>query len=307
MNPVSDRSDGGFPKGKAKDTQDVAVFPPSTPPYQKKNLPPLPPLSEWPPPLEQPRRSVGTPASITSIEPFPKAELSSLSLPSIGDTEDYISTPTTHSRVPLADVAIGEYTDAAAIFTFPSPRASHDSASHEKGDDPPLPPLDEWPPPLEQPRRSIGVVTLITSSDPVPGLSSPPISPIADGADHNTTATSNSRISPPDVVEYVSADSDITSAFDITSPRFDQDLAERSPRENGSGNINTSYGDNDALPSLHPVTLDCSDGDSIDQSSPLTRPPYWSESAEEDLVNHLGPSEKSRQEIMWEIVKSEER
>jgi len=307
MNPVSDQLDGGFPKGKAKDPKDVAVFPPSTPSYQKKNLPPLPPLSEWPPSLEQPRRSVGTPTSITSIKPFPKAELSSLSLPSIGDTEDYIATPTTHSRVPLTDVTVGEYTDTAVIFTFTSPRANHDSASHQKDNDPPLPPLEEWPPPLEQPQRSIGTVTLITSSDPVPGLSSPPISPIADRADHNTTATSNSRIPPPDVAEYVSADSNNTSAFDITSPRVDHDLAERSSRENGSWNINTSYGDNDALPSPHPVTLDCSDGNSIDQSSPLTQPPYWSESAEEDLVTHLGPSERSRQEMMWEIVKSEER
>ncbi|KAF8502866.1 hypothetical protein F5888DRAFT_1121883 [Russula emetica] len=306
MNPVSNRFNGGLPKGKAKDAKDVALSPPSTPSYQKKNLPPLPPLSEWPPPLELPRLSIGTPTSITPFEPFPKAELSSLPLLSIGDTEDYITTSTAYSRVPLPDIAVEESSDTAVTFGIASPRDNHDSDSL----DPPLPPLNEWPPPqapLEQPRRSIGTATLISSSEYLPELSSLPIPLIADRADYNPTTTTNSRIPPSDVAVDVSADSDITVAFDIASPRIDQDLAERSSRENGNGNINTSYVANDALPSPPPVKLDCNDGKSIDQPLPLTRPPCWSEGAEEDLVAHLGPSERSRQEIMWEIVASEER
>jgi hypothetical protein len=307
MNLISNRFNGGLPKGKDKDPKDVALFSPSTPSYQKKNLPPLPPLSEWPPPLEQPRRSIGTSTSITSFEPHPKAELSSLSLLSIGDTEDYITTSMPHSRVPLADVAVEEFTDTAVTFDIASLRANHDSASHQKDNNPPLPPLKEWPPPLEQPQRSIGTATSITSSEPLPGLSSLPIPPIADRADYNPTATKNSRIPPSDVAVDVSTDSDITVAFDIASPPVDQELAERSSREFGNGNINTRYGDNDARPSPHPVKLDCNDDNSIDQPSPLTRPPCWSEGTEEDLVTHLGPSERTRQEIMWEIVQSEER
>jgi hypothetical protein len=309
MNPVSNRCNGGNPKGKAKDPKDVALSPPSTPSYQKKNLPPLPPLSEWPPPLEQPRRSIGTSTSITSFDPLPKAELSSLSLLFIGDTEDDITTSTTQSLVPLSDVAVEESTDTAVTFDITSPRANHDSesASHQKDNNSPLPPLKEWPPPLEQPQLSIDTATLITSSEPLPGLSSLPIPPIADRVDDSPTATINSTIPPSDVAVDVSADSDITVAFDIASPRVDQDLAERNSGENGNGNINTSYGDNDALPSRHPVKLDCNDENSIDQSLALTQPPCWSEGAEEDLVTHLGPSERSRQEVMWEIVKSEER
>ena len=33
----------------------------------------------------------------------------------------------------------------------------------------------------------------------------------------------------------------------------------------------------------------------------------WSENAEEDLVSNLGPRERTRQEVLWEIVASEER
>lgn len=33
----------------------------------------------------------------------------------------------------------------------------------------------------------------------------------------------------------------------------------------------------------------------------------WSEAAEEDLVSNLGPRERTRQEVLWEIVASEER
>jgi hypothetical protein len=306
MNPVSNRFNGSDPKGKAKDPKDVALSPPSTPSYQEKNLPPLPPLSEWPPTLEQPRSSVGTPTSMTSFEPISNAGLSSLSLLSIGDTENYITTSTTHSRVPLADVALEEPTDTAVTFDIASPRANHDSASHQRDNNSPLPSLKEWPPPL-QPQRSIGTATLVTSSGPLQGLSSLLIPPIAaDRADYSPTATTNSRIPPSDVAVDVS-DLEIPVAFDIASPRADQDLAERSSRENGNWNINTSYGDNDALPSPLPVKLDCNDDNSIDRSLPLTPPPCWSEGAEEDLVTHLGPSERSRQEIMWEIVKSEER
>jgi hypothetical protein len=305
MDPISNRLNGGLPKGNAKDSKDVALFPTSTPSYQKKNLPPLPPLSEWPPPLKKPRRSTGTLASITSFEPLAKAELSSLSLLSIGDTEGCVTPSTIQSRIPLADITVEESTDTVATFDIESPRADHDSASHQKDNSPPLPLIKEWPPPVEQPQQSIGTA-LMTSSEPLPGLSSLPILPVVDGADYSPTST-DSRIPPSDVAVDVSADSDVAVAFDLASPRIDQDLDERSSCENGNGNIDTSYGDNDVLPSPHTVKLDCSDGNTIDQSLPLTLPLCWSEGAERDLVTHLGPSERNRQEVMWEIVKSEER
>jgi hypothetical protein len=303
MNPAFNQFNGGLLEGEAEDPTDVALSPPSTPSYQKKNLPPLPFLSEWPPPLERPRRLSGTPTPIASFESLPNAELTSLSLLSIGDTGDYISTSATHSRVHLADSAVEELTDTAVTFDIASPRASHDSVSHQKDNIPLLPPLKEWP---EQPQPSVGTATLISSSEPFHGLSSLPIPPVADRSDYNPTAATNSRIPPSDVAVDLPAHPDITITIDIPPPCADQDLSERSSRENGNGYMNTSYGGDDALPSPHPVELLCDDNNPIEQSFPLTRP-CWSEDAEEDLVTHLGPSERSRQEMMWEIVKSEER
>jgi hypothetical protein len=42
-------------------------------------------------------------------------------------------------------------------------------------------------------------------------------------------------------------------------------------------------------------------------SSRILGPVSWSEVAEVDLVSNLGPRERTRQEVLWEIVTSEER
>ncbi|KAG8904003.1 hypothetical protein FRB99_002415 [Tulasnella sp. 403] len=43
------------------------------------------------------------------------------------------------------------------------------------------------------------------------------------------------------------------------------------------------------------------------RSTTIQPPASWSESAEEDLVSNLGPRERTRQEVLWEIVASEQR
>ena len=42
-------------------------------------------------------------------------------------------------------------------------------------------------------------------------------------------------------------------------------------------------------------------------SSRILSAQSWSEGAEEDLVSNLGQRERTRQEVLWEIVASEER
>lgn len=39
----------------------------------------------------------------------------------------------------------------------------------------------------------------------------------------------------------------------------------------------------------------------------IAQPNSWSEMAEDDLIANLGPVERTRQEVLWEIVSSEER
>ena len=47
--------------------------------------------------------------------------------------------------------------------------------------------------------------------------------------------------------------------------------------------------------------------DAASTRSYLPPPNSWSEMAEEDLIQNLGPKERTRQEVLWEIVSSEER
>ena len=156
--------------------------------------------------------------------------------------------------------------------------------------------LPEWP------QRSIDALTSVTSFEPLPDLSPRPLP--------------------------------LIEVFDVSSPCVDQVLAEPSSRETGNGNISTTNGSNvlkkvafispppspttptdKAItirqPTPHPAKLGHDDGASIDQSlrsdSPSLPPACWSEGVDEDLATHLGPSERNRQEVMWEIVASEER
>jgi hypothetical protein len=237
MNPLSNRFNSGLPtrKGKAKDSEDTAdavlVSPPSTSSPQKEIFPQLPALKDFPPLVEQPQPSIGTPTSPTaSFEALSESEIASLFLPPTGDTAEYATISTMHSEVSLSVVAVEESTDTTAITS------------------------------------------------------------------------------------------------EITLPRVDQVLLEQSSRETGNGDISTSNGRNGVLkkvtfsypppgptdwtdrtkirpPSPHPCNL----GNQSGRSNDVYVPPTWSEGAEEDLVAHLVPRERTRQEVLWEIVASEER
>jgi hypothetical protein len=56
---------------------------------------------------------------------------------------------------------------------------------------------------------------------------------------------------------------------------------------------------------LSPTPSDSSTA--LSTRSYLPPPNSWSEMAEEDLIANLGPRERTRQEVLWEIVSSEER
>ncbi|WWC88063.1 uncharacterized protein L201_002966 [Kwoniella dendrophila CBS 6074] len=57
---------------------------------------------------------------------------------------------------------------------------------------------------------------------------------------------------------------------------------------------------------LSPTPSDTSAG-AMSNMSYLPQPNSWSEMAEDDLIANLGPKERTRQEVLWEIVSSEER
>jgi hypothetical protein len=300
MKALFNRFNRGLSKDKAKDSKDTDSFPPSPPSYQKEKLPQLPPLREWPPSLEQPQRSVGTPTSITSFKPLP--ELSSRPLPPIGDfpvsPEEYTPISVTHSRGPLSDVAEEESIDTTIVTRTTSPRADQESAGRSS--------------------RKTGNGSISTTNDvqkkvafispaPTPTPSNLGLdNPLADDA--STTNKSTVVRSPP----TNHRDPRGSTSTAASSSRIDIGSSKNSTQTVKATTTRSA-------PSPYPTKPGYGDGASIHQSlrsgTPFSQkstgsvlpPASWSEGAEEDLVTHLGPRERTRQEVLWEIVASEER
>ena len=299
MKALFNRFNRGHSKDKTKDSKESDLFPPATPTYQKEKLPQLPPLREWPPPMDQP---AGTPTSIASFKPLP--ELSSRPLPPISDSlispVDYIPTPVTHSRGPLSDVAEEESINSTVVTRTTSPRADPDFAGPSS-------------------RKTGNGSISTTNGNDVPKKvafisPAPTPTPSSLGIDHlsadDASATSKSTVvrSPPmHAREPRGSTSTAASASrtDVGSSKNGITTAKATTTRSG--------------PSPYPTKTGYGDGASIHQSfrsgTPFSQkstgsvipPASWSEGAEEDLVTHLGPRERTRQEVLWEIVASEER
>ncbi len=302
MKALFNRFNRGLSKDKTKDPKDTDLYPPTTPSYQKEKLPQLPPLREWPPPLDEPQRSVGTPTSITSFKPLP--ELSSRPLPPIGDASispaEYTPISVTHSRGPLSDVAEEESIDTAIVTRTASPRADQESAGRSS--------------------RKTGNGSISTTNGPndvqkkVAFISPAPTpTPSSLGIDN----------SPPDD-EFATTKSTVVRSPPLhRDPRGSTSTAASASRtdvgssKNGVPPVKATM--TRPTPSPYSTRPGYGDGVSIHQSlrsgTPFSQkstgsvlpPASWSEGAEEDLVTHLGPRERTRQEVLWEIVASEER
>jgi hypothetical protein len=71
--------------------------------------------------------------------------------------------------------------------------------------------------------------------------------------------------------------------------------------------ITTPISNSPSKSCLSPTPSEHSAQTSLSTRSYVTLPNSWSEMAEEDLIANLGPRERTRQEVLWEIVSSEER
>lgn len=219
----------------------------------------------------------------------------------------------------------------ASMSTGPS------TSSFQKEKFPRFPSLEELPPPeapIEQSQRRIGAPMSTTSFEPLSESEISSLLPlIGNTIDYITTSTTLSDVSVEESI-------DMTVTSDKASTFVDQVLVEQNSCETGNENLFTANESNDVLkkiapisqppspailtdmsatkrpPSPHPDTLGHDDGASIE--SPRCNPPAspsslpfpltcWSDGADKDLVAHIGPSERNRQELMWEIVASEER
>lgn len=58
---------------------------------------------------------------------------------------------------------------------------------------------------------------------------------------------------------------------------------------------------------LSQVTLAPSESSATSAQSYIPLPESWSAAMDDELIANLGPRERARQEVLWEIVNSEER
>ena len=280
-------------KSYPRDSLDVA----------RERLPQLPPLHEWPPyppPLEQPRRYIDSPTSITLFKPLP--ELSSRPLPPIEDSfvpfADYDPISISYSRDSLLDVAEEDSVDKVVVTRTTSPRVDQDSArrSSRKTDN--------------------GTNTTTNGSNAVPkkvAFLFPPLTlsnPDADDPLSEDASTSNKSTAvrsqfshPKDPRSYMSTAASGSRPDVGSSQNSTQTVEATSTRSVAPNSAKPAYGDgatiHQSLRSGTPFSQK-----SIGSALP---PASWGEGVEEDLVTNLGPRERTRQEVLWEIVASEER
>ena len=266
---------GAHSEDKVKDLRDSDSDSdsPFAPSHQKENSPQLPLLRDCsppPPPLDQPRRSIDAPTSITSYKPLP--EPSTRPLLPIENTlvpfagYDSISIP--HSRTILPGVAEEDSVDTAVI--------THTASPH----------IDQGPVGRSSCRTGDGSITTNNGSDDIPKEVAffPPSLPSGLNADRPLPEDASTLSTVVRSSQNSTQNVEATSTRSMTSPN----------------SAKPAYGDGASIDrSLRPV-IPFSIGSVLPPAS-------WSEGVEEDLLANLGSHERTRQEALWEIAASEER
>ncbi|KAI0934172.1 hypothetical protein AcV5_006106 [Taiwanofungus camphoratus] len=269
----------------------------------KEKIPPLPALPEWPP-----QRATSTPSTVDS-KPLP--DLSVRPLPPI---EEPSSSESVHSSATPTPIAVSP---------LPPPEQTDDIASILSKEEP-AEPLRSRPEPDSAGRSSRKTTNGTTSTatgtnsdvqKKVAFLSPPPTpGPVSDRAlpDAETPTPTNGAPLKTTVSRFQAAHVKDTrgSTSTATSSKVDVTSATRSHKQS------TTRAGTSPFPAKH-----YGDGASLHQSlrsgtphsqmsnasSRILAAQSWSEVAEEDLVSNIGQRERTRQEVLWEIVASEER
>jgi len=292
---------------------------PHSPSREKRELIQLPPLPEWPPPsarAENPlshvpsispaqiQRSVsagttgthtGTPSSIASIKPLP--DLSTRPLPPIEEPNDAdndsgvglpVSSPVPHTADPseppsksaarkVAETAANSEIQKKVAFISPPPTPSGPSTSQPLPDATPSPTISGSP----QAPAAVPLKTTVSRFQAAHGKDTRGSTSIAASSSRTDLGKQTTTSTPTSVPASLSPTSvqtsRATSTRTVTSPYP------------GSMRSGTPY------------------SQMSNTSTRILAVTSWSESAEEDLVSNLGPRERTRQEVLWEIVASEER
>lgn len=288
MKAFLNRLNRGLSKEKDKD-KDVA--------YREK-IPSLPPLTEWPP--SQQRASSTPPSVASTFKPLP--DLSTRPLPPIdepsSESPGSSSTPTpTKAATPLpspkpdpapqiAPSRSGQSRsdqDSAGRSSRKTANGSSGSGSadvHKKV-------AFISPPPTPGPQ----------SDRQLPSIDSPP--PTNGGPVKSTVSrfqATQGKESRGSTSTAASSKTDVTSTLKSAKPGSTRAATSPLPKH-----FNDGASMHQSLRSTTPYSQ------MTNASSRILAAQSWSEVAEEDLVSNLGQRERTRQEVLWEIVASEER
>ncbi len=265
-------------------------------PTPKEKIPQLPPLPDWPP-----QRVTSTPNSVNSFKPLPEINtrpLPPIEEPSSSSTDSSVTTTPIAVNQPLPGADTKENVPAVKpASSTPQPsRSEPDSAgrSSRKNANGTSHSTDAQkkvafisPPPTPGPAQDRGLPAAGTPTPPSTGVKSTVSRFHAAQGKETRGSTSTAASSRTDVSSTLKSNK-AASTRTATSPY---------PGKN--------YGE---TASLHQSLRSGTPYSSMSNTgSRILAAQSWSEGAEEDLVSNLGQRERTRQEVLWEIVASEER
>ncbi|KAI0050935.1 Dbl homology domain-containing protein [Auriscalpium vulgare] len=297
MKALFSRLNRGLKDKTAKDPKDSD----QSAAYRQEKIPQLPPLRDWPPGSQQtapqqPQRNSEALSIASSFKPLP--ELSDRPLPPIEEPasaiSEYPSLSSIPLRGPLSDVAEEESIDTAIVTR--TPRLEQESAGRSSR------------------KTANGSISTANGSTDAPkrvAFLSPPPTPVGINAtlpEEPPAKTSVSRFQAAQGKDTRGSTSTAASGSrtDVGSSKGSTHTVKAtSTRTATSPYPGKSFGEaasiHQSLRSGTPFSQKSAGGSSV------VPPASWSEGAEEDLVSNLGPRERTRQEVLWEIVASEER
>ncbi|KAH9857010.1 Dbl domain-containing protein [Lenzites betulinus] len=289
MKAFLNRLNRGLAGGKEKERD-------KEPPAQKEKIPQLPPLPDWPP-----SRVTSTPNSVNSFKPLPEINarpLPPIEEPSSSSTDSSVTTtpiasnpplPATDAKenVPVADPApIPQTTRSEPDSTGRSSRKNANGSGHNADAQKKVAFIS--PPPTPGPAQDRGLPAAETPTPPNVAVKSTVSRFHAAHGKETRGSTSTAASSRTDVSSTLKSNK-AASTRTATSPFPGK-----------------SYGGETA--SLHQSLRSGTPYSSMSNTgSRILAAQSWSEGAEEDLVSNLGQRERTRQEVLWEIVASEER
>ncbi|THH14343.1 hypothetical protein EW146_g5975 [Bondarzewia mesenterica] len=291
MKALFSRFNRGLSKDKTRDSKDPDTNFPST--YQREKLSQLPPLPEWPP-----SRQTGTPSSIASSKPLP--DILSRPLPSIDEPLPPFpreSESNVLARGHLSDVLEEEAPEPAVVTRLATPRSEQDSAGRSS---------------RKTANGSLNTTNGNTDVHKKVAFISPPPTPAGINSDRPlpgeasvSTKSTTSRAQGKDARGSTStAASGSRTDVRSTSRASNNTVKVTSTRTAQSPYPQKGHGD---AASMHQSLRSGTPFSQRSGTASVMPPASWSEGAEEDLVSNLGPRERTRQEVLWEIVASEER